>query len=211
MTKPGQLFGPRAPIDLVHLVREYPLAWIVSGAGESFGASLLPLIPVVSDEGCLTGLMGHFARANPHVPKLRADGRAAILFLGPNGYISPSWMHDRSQAPTWNYASAQCLVEIEFIEDGAVLAEHLHDLVQAMEAVRPGQWSIEEMGARYEKLSRRIICFVAHLRDVREKYKLGQDERDDVLEDIRTGLAAAGDESLLEWMARFNAGRNTRD
>lgn len=208
---PGQIFGPRAPDDLERLVRAFPLAWIVSGAGESFGATLLPLVPVVSGDGRLTGLMGHFARANPHVPKLRADGQAAILFLGPNGYISPSWMNDRSQAPTWNYASAQCLVEIEFLDGDAVLAEHLQELVQTMEAARPGQWSIEEMGARYEKLSRRIICFVAHVREVREKYKLGQDERDDVLDDIRAGLAAAGDESLHEWVARFNADRNTRD
>src|SRR5690606_27493143 len=110
MTRPATLFGPRSDQDLVRLVRDHPLAWIVSGEGEDFGASLLPLLPILSREGALTGLWGHFSRANPQFARLQRDGRAAILFLGPSGYISPSWMNDRSQAPTWNYASAQCLV-----------------------------------------------------------------------------------------------------
>jgi transcriptional regulator len=204
-------FAARSSADLARLVREYPLAWITSGAGETFAATLLPLLPVVSADGRLTGLTGHFARANPQFSHLRSDPRAAILFLGPNGYISPSWMRDRSQAPTWNYASAQCLVEIEFLEDPAVLETHLHELVGAMEAGRPGEWKVEEMGARYPQLARRIVSFVAHVRETREKYKLGQDERDDVFADIRQGLADDDSNSLLEWMSRFNPERSPRD
>jgi transcriptional regulator len=206
-----QTFAARSSADLARLVREYPLAWITSGLGDTFAGTLLPLLPVVSADGRLTGLTGHFARANPQVSRLRSDPRAAILFLGPSGYVSPSWMRDRSQAPTWNYASAQCLVEIEFLEDSAALETHLHELVGAMEAGRPSEWKVEEMGARYQQLARRIVSFVAHVRETREKYKLGQDERDDVFADIRQGLAGNDGSPLLEWMSRFNPERSPRD
>jgi transcriptional regulator len=211
MTRSGQPFGPHSSQDLVRLVRENPLAWIVSGAGETFAASLLPLLPKLAGDGRLIALAGHFPRAHPQVARLKADAQASILFLGPNGYVSPSWMEDRTQAPTWNYASAQFLVEIEFVDDGAELEAHLQELVDAMETSRPGRWKIEEMGERYRALSRRIIAFVAHVREVREKYKLGQDERDDVFGDILTGVEAGGDAVLLEWMRHFNAGRRSGD
>lgn len=211
MAEKTQTFGARSSADLVRLVREYPLAWISSGAGDTFNATLLPLLPVVSEDGRLVALTGHFARANPQVARLRRDGRAAVLFLGPGGYISPSWMSDRSQAPTWNYASAQCLVEIEFQDKAAELASHLHELVGTMEAGRPGAWQIEEMGPRYDQLSRRIVSFVARISETREKYKLGQDERDDVFRDICAGVAERGDEALLAWMAQFNPERSPRD
>jgi transcriptional regulator len=208
MAKPLQKFGPRSSEDLERLVREHPLAWIVSGPAGSHGATLLPLLPVFSG-GRLTGLAGHFARNNPQVAQLREDRRASVLLLGPSGYVSPSWMKDRSQAPTWNYASAQLSVDIEFLEDDSALATHLQELVDTMEAGRPEAWEIGEMGPRYEQLSRRIVCFVAHVRETHEKYKLGQDERDDVFADIRAALSATGDDVLLEWMRRFNPERES--
>jgi transcriptional regulator len=211
MAENAQTFGARSNADLVRLVREYPLAWISSGAGDTFSATLLPLLPVVAEDGRLVALTGHFARANPQVARLRRDGRAAVLLLGPGGYISPSWMSDRSQAPTWNYASAQCLVEIEFQEQADDLANHLHELVGTMEAERPDAWQIEEMGSRYKQLSRRIVSFVARIQETREKYKLGQDERDDVFEDICKGVAERGDDALLAWMVRFNPERAPPD
>lgn len=201
-------FGPCSGQDLLHLLRERPLAWMVSGSGADFRATLLPVLPLVSEDGRITGLMGHFARSNPHVGPLRRDGRAAILMLGPNGYISPSWMRDRSQAPTWNYASAQCLVDVEFRDDPESLAAHLQELVAVMEAGRPQAWAIPEMGDRYAQLSRRIVGFVARVSELNEKYKLGQDERDDVFADIVAALSADGQRALVDWMLRFNPGRS---
>src|SRR3989454_12436337 len=90
-------------------------------------ATLLPMLPVEVD-GRLERLMGHFARSNPQVQLLQAQPRALILFLGVHGYISPSWTADRTQAPTWNYASAQFDTDIEFFEDPAAIEAHLRDL-----------------------------------------------------------------------------------
>lgn len=210
MTQSSRTFGSRSGQELLQLVREHPLAWLVSGAGDEFRATLLPLLPVLSSDGRLTAFAGHFPRANPQVAALEHDGRATVLLLGPNAYVSPSWMADRSQAPTWNYASAQCLVEVEFRDDETALGTHLQELVEAMEGERPGRWRIAEMGQRYPLLAQRIVCFVAHIRERREKYKLGQDERQDVYADISRGLAAEGASALLGWMRRFNRSRERK-
>lgn len=207
MTGTRDLFAPRAEDDVRRLVGEQPLAWIVSGGGAAgFNATLLPLRPI-EEAGQLVGFMGHFARSNAHLAALQQDPRALVLFLGVNGYVSPSWMEDRSQAPTWNYASGQFQVDMEFFEDPAELRAHLEDLVGAMEEGRDRAWSIPEMGERYSMLASRIVGFRAHIRERRAKFKLGQDERPDVLADILKGLDANGGGDLAAWMRDFNPGR----
>ena len=112
-------------------------------------------------------------------------------------------MADRSQAPTWNYASVQFLTNISFIEDDAGLERVLRDLIGAVEAGRPNAWSIEDMGPRYARLAQRIIAFEANFVEMRPKFKLGQDERRDVFADIMRGLEATEADELRTWMADF--------
>ncbi|GIL39663.1 FMN-binding negative transcriptional regulator [Roseiterribacter gracilis] len=200
MASPGT-FAARAPQDVVRLVGSHPLAWVVSDGPH---ATLLPLRAVVAPDGSITQLRGHFARANPQVAALRAKSDALLLFLGPHGYISPSWMNDRTQAPTWNYASAQFRVELSFFEEAEALEELLRDLIGAMEHGRPNPWRQEEMGARFSSLARGIIGFDAKILSSTAKFKLGQDERRDVFADITSALArdpAAAE--LLQWMLDF--------
>ncbi|MGH8287239.1 MAG: FMN-binding negative transcriptional regulator, partial [Steroidobacteraceae bacterium] len=177
-------FAPPSEVDVTRLVLENPLAWVVSFSEADFCATPLPLRPVLDARGNVERLLGHCARSNRLVEMLKRDPRALLLFIGPNGYISPSWMADRTQAPTWNYATVQYLVDIEFIDEDAELDAVMRDLVSAMEAGRLRAWSTDDMGARYRALARRIIAFKAHIRARRAKFKLGQDERDDVYADI---------------------------
>ena len=202
-------FAVRSPADTAVLVRDYPFAWVVSGGAGELSATSLPLRPVLI-EGRLDRLVGHFVRSNPQVEALRREGRALILYRGPHGYISPSWMADRTHAPTWNHASAQFVADIEFFEDPADIDAHLRDLVDAMEAHRPGAWRIEDMGERYRSLARRVIGFTARIREIRAQFKLGQDERDDVFGDIVRALGREGPPALLEWMMAFNQHRPGR-
>ena len=107
-------------------------------------------------------------------------------------------MVDRTQAPTWNYASVRCVASVRFIDDERRLREIVRDLVR-----------IDEMGPRHEQLARGIIAFEADVDESRGRFKLGQDERDDVFKDILRGLAAQGpgSEPLRDWMDDFNPGR----
>lgn len=208
-------FSPRSDADLLRLVRQQPLAWVVSGsvAEDSFRSTLLPILAETAADGRIVRLVGHFARSNDQYKLLMQDPKAVMLVLGTNGYISPSWMQDKTQAPTWNYASAQFFVDVEFFEQPEAIETHLRELVDTMEkqttrASSAAAWQVADMGARYASLSRGVIGFRAKIRKVRAKFKLGQDERDDVFADIMRGLSQAGHTDLHTWMRDFNAGRS---
>ncbi len=198
------LFAPRTPQDVADLVLGHPLAWVVSQDSADPRATLLPIRPKLGPDGEVVRLDGHFGRNNPQLEAIRRDPRALILFLGPSGYISPSWIQDRTRAPSWNYASAQFLTELELYDDESSLTDHLRDLIDANEADRPNAWALEETGERLKRLVRGIVGFRAPVHEARPKFKLGQDERDDVYPNIMTGLRATGADSLADWMDRFN-------
>ncbi|KAF1686719.1 hypothetical protein B1992_07390 [Pseudoxanthomonas broegbernensis] len=197
------LFSARGPADAIDLFAGQPLAWIVTGQAGQLGASVLPLQLECDAEGRPVRILGHFGRGNPQVRALAADPRATILLLGPHGYISPSWFADRSRAPTWNYAWAVFEVEVELRDTPADADALIGGLVEQMEAGRPAAWSVRDMGARYAQLAPGVVGFHAHVRAARSAFKLGQDERDDVLADILRGLDITGQDALAAWMRRF--------
>lgn len=207
MTAPPHRFAPRSPQDLADLARQQPLAWICSAGPAGLLSTPLPLVPRFAPDGRIVAVEGHFARSNAQVAALRADGRATVLWLGVHGYVSPSWMADRTQAPTWNYASAQLQVDVRLMEQPDAIVAHLRELAKRMEAGRVDAWSIDDMGPRLAQLAQRVIAFRAEVLASQEKYKLGQDERDDVYVDILAGLDAQPDAALPAWMRRFNPGR----
>jgi transcriptional regulator len=210
---PPSRFDARTPADNERLMREHPFAWVVSADDAAHAGMLhatpLPLRVQCDAHGDIRRVVGHFARRNPQVAALQRQPQALFLFLGPHGYVSPSWMADRTQAPTWNYASVRCLASVRFIDDAQRLRGIVRDLVDAHEVGRPRQWRVDDMGPRYEQLARGIIGFEAEVDEVQGRFKLGQDERDDVFADIVRGLAGQGAASdpLRAWMNEFNPGR----
>lgn len=191
-------FAARSDADTLRLVTEHPLAWVV--AREGMAATPLPVRPLLDGEGRLTGLISHLSRRNPQLEVMRAAPRATLLFMGPNGYISPSWVSRRSWGPTWNYASAAFDCSLEFIDDAEGLRALLDDLAGSLEAGRPNAWSVEEMGPRYDQLSKGIVGFRATILDQRPVFKLGQDEDENVFGEILAGL---GEGPLAAWMREF--------
>lgn len=207
MTDTTGKFAPTAEQDVTRIVLEHPFAWLVTIADGALGATPLPLRPEVDSQGSVAALLGHFARRNPQVEQLKRSPRALALFMGPHGYISSSWLEDRSRSPTWNYAIVQYVVDVEFVEDDAGTVAIMDDMIGAMEAGRPNAWSAREMGARYERLASGIIAFRAVIRGRRATFKLGQDERDSEYLDITRTLRTAGNVEMLEWMQRANPSR----
>jgi transcriptional regulator len=159
---PGR-FAARDEGDVVNLVTRHPLAFLVSAAGERMHATPLPMRIERLADGRIASLSGHIARANPQVPALRANPRATLLFLGAQAYVSPSWLNDRTQSPTWNYACVNFSARIEFLDDAASIEHIVRDLVDAMEAGRQRAWSVDEMHARYAQLATRIVAFRANV------------------------------------------------
>jgi transcriptional regulator len=195
-------FDAVTPADLTDLVAAYPLAWVVSEGVDGPAATPLPLMARVDSEGRINRLIGHFARSNPQVESLRRSPRALILFQGPQGYMSPSWVAERTWAPTWNYTVIRIEADVHFVPELTDLA--LEELVHQMETQRPHPWSITELGERYQRLRTRIVAFEAQVRRIEPRYKLGQDERPAVLAQL---LSHCEDPALAQWMRRMNPGR----
>jgi transcriptional regulator len=202
--KPAK-YAPRSYQDIIDLVSDFPFAWVVSEGG-MFNATPLPIRPII-ENGELTALLGHFGRNNPQIDRLRADPRAHILFMGPHGYVSPSWLSDRTQAPTWNYASATFACDIQLIEDPAGIEAALRDLIDAQERGRDRAWSLDDMGERAARLARGVIAFRATITDRQAVFKMGQDEADREYNEIMAALDSDGATELASAMRQQNPER----
>jgi transcriptional regulator len=196
------LFVPSSDADVLKLIRDYPLAWLVTHGTEGFGATPLPLLAETDSDGALVSLFGHMARSNPQVRSLDRDRRAAVLFQGPQGYVSPRLVSNPTWGPTWNYATAKFEVEMAFVpeeNDRAIRA-----LGRALEGDQQDSWTPERMGERYDQLRTHIVAFRAKILSTEAKFKLGQDEKPETFAEIVRGI---GNPALAEWMHSARAGR----
>ncbi|MEH6789334.1 FMN-binding negative transcriptional regulator [Parasphingorhabdus sp.] len=185
-------YRPGSPQQITQLIDQYPLAWLVS---QDFGATPLPLLAEANGKGETVSLLGHIARRNPQYAYLQDHPDALVLFTGPQAYMSPNLLKDRDWAPTWNYAVLRMKVRVTFVPeetDQAVAA-----LVAHQESSRKNPWSSDEMGERYEKLAKHIIAFRAVITSSDPTFKLGQDERPSVLQELCDNHPGA---DLVQWM-----------
>jgi transcriptional regulator len=204
------LYATRSQDDLVALLAAQPLAWLVSPGGEDAASTPLPLRAGFDAAGNLVSLLGHLARRNPQVARLQRDPVAQVLVMGPNAYVSPSWLDDRTQAPTWNYASADFQVRVSLLTDAGAIDAELDALVTQMETGRANAWRMAEMGERQARLAQGVIALRADIVSVRATFKLGQDERRQDFDQIVRGLEQEGEHQLVTWMHAFDA-RNAED
>ena len=193
-------FEPRSRADILALIAEHPLAWVVS---TDFDATLLPLLAECGENGELISLFGHYSRRNAQVAAFGRDGSALILFNGPAGYISPKLVSNPSWGPTWNYAAVRVVADLVFVPDETDaslrrLSEHLE---------QDGEWRVERMGARYEELARRVVAFRATVRTCEATFKLGQDEAAQTRAEI---IAGHTDERLTTAMREQEITRDPR-
>ncbi|MEX6634774.1 FMN-binding negative transcriptional regulator [Hyphococcus lacteus] len=193
-------FDARTPHDIRKLIESYPLAWVhAPGLKE---ASLLPLVGIHNECNELNELIGHFARSNPLNEAFSKDSHAEILFMGPQGYVSPSCAGRRDWAPTWNYVQARISANIS-VEDELTPAA-LELLINQVEKNNDRPWSAQELGERYQQLIPHIVGFRAQVRSVQVKFKLGQDE---TVKDLRHILSNLPETPLRHWMYDFNRDR----
>lgn len=199
------LYAARAQADLVALLAAQPLAWLVSAGGEDAASTPLPLRAGFDAGGHLVSLLGHCARRNPHVARLQRDPDAQVLVMGPNAYVSPSWLDDRTQAPTWNYASATFQVRVSLLADADAIDAELDALVTQMEAGRANAWRMAEMGERQARLAQGVVALRADIVSAQATFKLGQDERRQDFDQIVRGLEQGGEHQVVAWMRAFDA------
>lgn len=200
-------YAARSQDDILALLRAQPMAWLVSAGGDDAAFTPLPVRPGLDDAGRLVSLHGHLALRNPHLARLRRDPRAQALLLGPHAYISPGWLDDRTQAPSWNYTAVAFELEVRIDTGAAAVGAELDALVAQMETGRPDPWATAEMGARYAGLAAGVAALHGRILETRATFKLGQDERPHDFAQILGGLQATGADALAGWMRDFDGSR----
>ncbi|MBS1104043.1 FMN-binding negative transcriptional regulator [Gluconobacter sp. Dm-62] len=183
----------------LQLVRDYPLAAIT-------GISIYPGLPVhipliAQTEGepeQITSFIGHMAKRNVSPQALQSPQEVGILFCGPEGYITPNLLTDRSWIPTWNYARLFVSGQITFYPE--ITQSSLEILTQEMEQNQPAPWSMEEAGNRIERLKEHIIGFRVENLTFHPAFKLGQDEKEEIFSQI---IENHNDRLLTIWMEKF--------
>ena len=193
------------PADILTVIRNHPLATVVSHDAESFTANHFPLV-LDPDRGPHGTLIGHLTRQNPQHAALRADPRVIAIFTGPSGYVSSSWYSTgRDMAPTWNYAAVHCHGTLTFATTESQTIAALTVLVNQMEQNRPNAWHMEELGpGGLERRLPHIIGFEIPIERIEARLMMSQYERPkDTAEAIEV-LRNEGQHELADAMHRIN-------
>jgi transcriptional regulator len=192
-------------VETLHaLIEDYGFGALVSATPSGVVATHVPVM-LDRARGPHGTLVAHLARANSHWRAL--DGAEVLaMFLGPHGYISPSWYGQHPSVPTWNYAAVHAYGRARLIEDPARLDEIVRQLVRQYESGRDKPWTTDGLPADYMTgMLRGIVGVEIEITRLEGKLKLSQNRN---AADRRAVIAAlaeaprAEDQALGAYMAR---------
>ena len=185
-------FEQHDPQALAALMREHPLAALVSQGTEGLTADHLPL---EFDEDSRT-LRGHVARANPLWRG--ADGQPVLaIFRGAQAYVTPSWYPSKvvthKVVPTWNYAVVHAHGTLHAVDDAAWLHALVTRLTDHHEAPRAAPWAVGDAPADYvQQMLRAIVGIELRVTRLVGKWKVSQNRSASDREGVAAGLEADG-------------------
>jgi transcriptional regulator len=143
---------------LIGLMRERPLATLITTTPSGPSADLIPL-ELVANEGEHGMLRGHVARANPLWQ--RAGTMALAVFTGPEAYISPGWYASKKEhgkvVPTWNYTMVQACGVLHAVEEAPWLHALVNRLTDHHEAAQAKPWHVSDAPDDYVQQMLRAI------------------------------------------------------
>lgn len=184
-------FAARDRAAIARLVHDCPFATLVTPGTPEPLVTHLPLIHITDCEPNGT-LLGHFARANPHMNGAAAAESIAI-FHGPHAYVSPSWYAEPGAGvPTWNYAVAHAHGTVELAQNPADTRAILEAMIQRFESGRAEPWQIGLDQARFDAMVGAIVGFRLPIKRIDAKFKLSQNRTPGDRERVAAGLDAEG-------------------
>ncbi len=179
--------------QLIALMRERPLATLITLSADGPSADLIPL-EFHPDDGEHGTLRGHVARANPLWQ--RAGATALAVFTGPGAYISPGWYASKQEhgkvVPTWNYTMVQARGTLRAIDDAAWLRALVGRLTDRHEAAQARPWRVSDAPDDFvQQMLRAIVGIEIALTSLVGKWKVSQNRSAADREGTARGLAAA--------------------
>lgn len=187
-------FEETRPQVLQSLIRQYPLASVVTQADGELNANHIPLLLCASPSPLGT-LQGHVARANPILSDLTQAQDVLMIFQGPDAYVSPAWYEEKALTgkvvPTWNYLAVHAYGTASIHDDAPWLRQHLGRLTGEHESSFPAPWQLGDAPDEYiTRMLRGIVGIEFAISRVVGKWKLSQNKSAADQQAIVAGLEA---------------------
>lgn len=156
--------------EIRRVVECFPLALIVSRAGEQWAASHIPLF--WHSEGA-ERLIGHVDVANPQFDVERPLP-VYVTFLGPSGFIPPEAYVSR-QLPTWNYVSVHIEGTLTVERETGRNLETLRETAVRLSGT-PTHFRVEDEDPRIQRWIQSIRGVSIEVERFEGRFKLSQDK-----------------------------------
>jgi transcriptional regulator len=197
-------FEQNDPAALHGLMREHPLAALVTTGADGLTADHLPL----EYDAASNTLHGHVARANPLWRTADAQPVLAI-FRGPQAYVTPSWYPSKAAThkvvPTWNYAVVHAHGRLRAVDDAPWLHALVSRLTGTHEARRSAPWAVSDAPDDYvQQMLHAIVGIEIPVERLVGKWKVSQNRAEPDRLGVADGLAAepGADARALEPLVR---------
>jgi transcriptional regulator len=177
---------------LAALMREHPLATLVTQQG---GAITADHVPLEFDAATRT-LRGHVARANPLWREAVASPVLAV-FGGAQAYVSPNWYAAKAAThkvvPTWNYAVVHAHGRLRAVDEAPWVLDFVTRLTARQEASQPAPWAVADAPADFvQQMLRAIVGIEIAVERLVGKWKISQNRNEADRTGVAAGLAATG-------------------
>jgi transcriptional regulator len=182
-------FEQHDPAALQGLMREHPLAMLVTTGADGVTADHVPL----EYDSASGTLRGHVARANPLWR--HADGQPVLaVFRGAEAYITPSWYPSKAEhhkvVPTWNYAVVHAHGTLRALDDAPWLRDLVGRLTDHHEAPRAQPWAVGDAPDDYvQQMLRAIVGIEIPVTRLVGKWKISQNRNEADRLGVADGLA----------------------
>jgi transcriptional regulator len=203
-------YRPRSQAEVNRLVREHPVAVVVSAApGEAPVATHLPTIlpPDRAPDAPLIGetIRGHMGRANPHWQQFRDGPKVLLVFATSHAYVTPQSYDPGPTAPTLDFAAVHLTGRVELIEDAAETLEVVEATVAKFESARPTQWNPHSSRELFDRILPGVVAFRVRVETQDAMFKLSQEKTEPVRRRVRDDLVVGPHRhpDVAAWLDRF--------
>ncbi len=193
--------------QMLAFIAEHPMASIVSMSSDGLVGNHIPML-VVQRQGQYY-LQGHVARANSLSKDIDSSIDVLAMFIGPNGYVSPSWYPskktDPRTVPTWNYVAVHITGEMAFYQDKDWLKQHLENLSSTHENRIKQSWQLSDAPDDYiDKMLNAIVGIEISINNITGNTKMSQNHSLENRQGVIQGFNALNKQDVAAWVKNPN-------
>lgn len=171
--------------EIRKIIKNFPLATLVSNAKNKLMANHLPLILNNSSDNKME-LIGHIAKANHIYSELTNKDEVMVIFRSEDSYISPNWYptinKNEEHVPTWNYQAVHLYGKIHFIKDEKLILNSVKILTELFEKnnYNKSDWKLNKVSSNFmSSMLKEIIGIKIIISKQIAKSKLSQNRVDE--------------------------------